>query len=123
MIAASGGYSPASRRTNGRNPPLSSPDHERIGRALRCLRALLQALVPLPGSPFRKHRGAYLPVFQIGVHLLKDVPDLACGNSSRGSSLLPGGPFQPHRRDLHPGFQDRQFHAELLLSDNPLDPR
>jgi hypothetical protein len=51
-----------------RNPPLSSPDHERIGRAFRRLRALLQALVPLPGNPFRKHRGAYIPVFQIGIH-------------------------------------------------------
>jgi hypothetical protein len=51
-----------------RNPPLASPDHERTSRAFRRLRALLQTLVPLPGNPFRKHRGAYIPVFQIGLH-------------------------------------------------------
>jgi hypothetical protein len=26
------------------------------------------ALVPLPGDPFQPHRGAFIPVFKIGVH-------------------------------------------------------
>lgn len=51
-----------------RNPPLTSPTHERVSRAFRRLRALLKTLVPLPGDPFRKHRGAYVPVFQVGLH-------------------------------------------------------
>lgn len=51
-----------------RNPPLASPEYECVSRSFRRFGALLQALVPLPGSPFRKHCGAYIPVFQIGIH-------------------------------------------------------
>lgn len=46
-----------------RNPPVDAPDYERVSKAFRRLRGLLQALVPLPGDPFKKERGAYLPVF------------------------------------------------------------
>ena len=50
-----------------RNPSLGSAEYERVSRAFRRLRKLLMALVPLPGDPFKKHRGAFVPVFQIGV--------------------------------------------------------
>jgi hypothetical protein len=32
------------------------------------LRQLLKGLVSLPGEPFKKHRGAFIPVFQIGTN-------------------------------------------------------
>ena len=51
-----------------RNPPLGSAEYERVSRAFRRLRKLLMALVPLPGDPFQPHRGAFVPVFQIGVN-------------------------------------------------------
>jgi hypothetical protein len=52
-----------------RNPPLGSAEYEQVSRAFRCLRKLLTALVPLPGDPFQPHRGAFVPVFQIGICL------------------------------------------------------
>jgi hypothetical protein len=51
-----------------RNPPLGSAQYERVSRAFRRLRKLLLALVPLPGDPFQPHRGAFVPVFEIGVN-------------------------------------------------------
>jgi hypothetical protein len=51
-----------------RNPPLGSAEYERVSRTFRRLRKLLMALVPLPGDPFRPHRGAFVPAFQIGVN-------------------------------------------------------
>ena len=51
-----------------RNPPLGSLEYERVSRAFRRLRHLLQALVPLPGDPFLKLRGAFIPVFHIHLH-------------------------------------------------------
>lgn len=54
-----------------RNPPLGSAEYERVSRAFRRLRQLLQSLVPLPGDPFKKHRGAFVPLFQVTLH-----PDL-----------------------------------------------
>jgi hypothetical protein len=37
-----------------RNPPLMSIEYERVSRNLRRLRKLLQALVNIPGDPFKK---------------------------------------------------------------------
>jgi len=54
-----------------RNPPLESAAYERVSRSFRRLRRLLQALVPLPGDPFKKHRGAFIPLFNVTLH-----PDL-----------------------------------------------
>ncbi len=51
-----------------RNPPLGSIEYERVSRAFRRLRQLLQALVPLPGDPFKKLRGAFIPLFQVSLH-------------------------------------------------------
>jgi hypothetical protein len=51
-----------------RNPPLGSAEYERVSRRFRRLRKLLMALVPLPGDPFQPHRGAFVPVFLIGVN-------------------------------------------------------
>ena len=51
-----------------RNPSLGSLEYERVSRAFRRLRQLLQALVPLPGDPFKKLRGAFIPVFQVSLH-------------------------------------------------------
>jgi hypothetical protein len=36
-----------------RNPPLSSPENERVSKAFQRLQTLLRTLVPLPGRPFR----------------------------------------------------------------------
>jgi hypothetical protein len=49
-----------------RNPPLGAPDYYRVSKSLLRLRKLLKGLVSLPGEPFRKHRGAFVPIFQIG---------------------------------------------------------
>ena len=54
-----------------RNPPLGSLEYERVSRAFRRLRQLLQALVPLPGDPFKKQHAAFIPLFQVSLH-----PDL-----------------------------------------------
>jgi hypothetical protein len=51
-----------------RNPALGSPDYFRVSKAFSRLRQLLRGLVSLPGDPFRKHRGAFVPVFQVGVN-------------------------------------------------------
>lgn len=51
-----------------RNPPLSSPEYERVSKAFQRLQTLLRALVPLPGKPFRKSSGAFVPIFQIRIH-------------------------------------------------------
>lgn len=51
-----------------RNPPLSSPDYERVSKAFQRLQFLLRALVPLPGKPFRKSARAYVPLFQTRIH-------------------------------------------------------
>jgi hypothetical protein len=40
----------------------------RVSKSFLRLRKLLKGLVSLPGEPFRKHRGAFVPVFQIGVN-------------------------------------------------------
>ncbi len=61
-----------------RNPPLGSPEYERVSRAFRRLRELLQALVPLPGDPFKKLRRAFIPLFQVSLH-----PDLQAGVTER----------------------------------------
>ncbi|MCX6880597.1 MAG: hypothetical protein NTW21_43345 [Verrucomicrobia bacterium] len=59
-----------------RNPPLGSLEYERVSREFRRLRQLLQSLVPLPGDPFKKLRGAFIPLFQVSLH-----PDLEAGIS------------------------------------------
>jgi hypothetical protein len=51
-----------------RNPPLSSPDYDRVSKAFQRLRTLLRAMVPLPGKPFKKSSGAFVPIFQIRIH-------------------------------------------------------
>ena len=51
-----------------RNPPSSSPDYERFSRVFQRLQTLLRALVPLPGKPFQKSVGAFVPLFQARIH-------------------------------------------------------
>ena len=51
-----------------RNPPLASPDYERVSKAFQRLQTLLRTLVPLPGRPFRKSDGAFVPLFQIRIY-------------------------------------------------------
>jgi hypothetical protein len=51
-----------------RNPPISSPDYDRVAKSFNRLQALLRALVPLPGKPFQKSGGAFVPVFQTRIH-------------------------------------------------------
>jgi hypothetical protein len=51
-----------------RNPPLGAPNYYRVSKSFLRLRKLLKGLVSLPGEPLRKHRGAFVPVFQIGVN-------------------------------------------------------
>ena len=52
-------------KSEWQNPPRDSPDYERISKAFRRCQALLRALVPLPGKPFRKERAAHLPLFHV----------------------------------------------------------
>lgn len=61
-----------------RNPSLADAEYFRVSKAFLRLRHLLRSLVPLPGQPFKKVRGAYVPVFRINLH-----PDLAgfCGSA------------------------------------------
>ena len=47
-----------------KNPPKESVDYQRISRSFRRLQKLLATLVPLPGKPFRKSGGAFIPMFQ-----------------------------------------------------------
>jgi hypothetical protein len=49
-------------------PPLSSPDYERVSKIFQRLQTLLRVLVPLPGKPFKKSSGAFVPIFQIRIH-------------------------------------------------------
>jgi hypothetical protein len=51
-----------------RNPPGSAPDYDRVSKAFQRLQNLLRALVPLPGKPFRKSAGAFVPLFQVRIH-------------------------------------------------------
>jgi len=47
------------------NPPKSSPDYGRTCKAFQRLQQLLCALVPLPGKPFRRQGGAYMPLVHV----------------------------------------------------------
>lgn len=49
------------------NPPRDSPDYERVSKAFRRCQDLLRRLVPLPGKPFRKAAGAFVPLFQLRI--------------------------------------------------------
>jgi hypothetical protein len=60
------------------SPSLAYPDYYRASKAFLRLRQLLQGLVPLPGDPFKKQRGAFVPVFQVSLH-----PDLEAGFTRR----------------------------------------
>jgi hypothetical protein len=51
-----------------RNPPSASPDYERVSKAFQRLQTLLRVLVPLPGKPFQKSAGAFVPIFQVQIH-------------------------------------------------------
>ncbi|MCX6875286.1 MAG: hypothetical protein NTW21_15985 [Verrucomicrobia bacterium] len=51
-----------------RTPPLGFLEYERVSRAFRRLKQLLQTLVPMPGDPFKKLRGAFIPLFQVSLH-------------------------------------------------------
>ena len=51
-----------------RNPPKNSPDYDRVSKAFQRLQNLLCSLVPLPGKPFRKSAGAFIPIFQVQIH-------------------------------------------------------
>jgi hypothetical protein len=55
-------------KSEWRNPPGSSADYERVSKAFQRLQALLRALVPLPGKPFQKSGGAFVPLFQARIH-------------------------------------------------------
>lgn len=55
-------------RREWRNPPSSSPDYERVSKAYQRLQTLLRVLVPLPGKPFKKSGGAFVPIFQARIH-------------------------------------------------------
>jgi hypothetical protein len=50
------------------NPSIDDPDYERISQAFRRLRILLAKLIPLPGKPFKRSSGAFVPVFQLRLH-------------------------------------------------------
>lgn len=65
-------------RGEWRNPPVDAPDYERVSKAFLRLRQLLKDLVPLPGEPFRKLRGAYHPEFAARLH-----PDIVSGDPPR----------------------------------------
>jgi hypothetical protein len=51
-----------------RNPPGSSADYDRVCKAFQRLQTLLRTLVPLPGKPYRKSAGAFVPLFQVLIH-------------------------------------------------------
>ncbi len=57
-----------------RNPSLADAEYYRVSKAFLRLRQLLQSLAPPPGQPFKKVRGAFVPVFRIRLH-----PDLLAG--------------------------------------------
>jgi hypothetical protein len=40
----------------------------RVPEAFHRLRALLSQFVPLPGKPFKRSRGAFVPLFEVAVH-------------------------------------------------------
>ena len=40
----------------------------KVRAVIQRLQVLLRTLVPLPGKPFRKSAGAYVPLFQIRIH-------------------------------------------------------
>jgi hypothetical protein len=60
-----------------RNPPGSSPDYDRVSKAFQRLQTFLRALVPLPGKPFKKSAGAFVPLFRVRIHgaVLSKEPD------------------------------------------------
>jgi hypothetical protein len=62
---------------NGAIPRSARPIISGSSKAFLRLRQLLKGLVSLPGDPFRKHRGAYIPVFQIGIHRSL-LPETGC---------------------------------------------
>jgi len=43
-------------------------DYERVSKAFHRLRNLLSQLVSLPGKPFKRSRGAFVPLFEVGIH-------------------------------------------------------
>jgi len=49
------------------HPLKTSPDYDRTCKAFQRLQQLLCALVPLPGKPFRRSRGGYVPLFQVRI--------------------------------------------------------
>jgi hypothetical protein len=51
-----------------RNPSAYAPEYERVSKAFQRLQHLLRALVPVPGKPFNKVEGGFIPVFQIKIH-------------------------------------------------------
>lgn len=51
-----------------RNPSGYSPDYDCISKAFQRLQTLLSSLVPLPGKPFQKSAGAFVPIFQARIH-------------------------------------------------------
>ena len=61
-----------------RNPPSDAPTHESVRKNFKRLDELLRSLVSLPGKPFRRMRGAFIPVFQVNLH-----PDLGPGLTQR----------------------------------------
>ncbi|NQX00584.1 hypothetical protein HQ447_07970 [bacterium] len=58
---------PAAAKGAWRNPPSSSPDDDRVSKAIQRLQTLLQTLVPLPGKPYHKSGAAFVPLFQIRI--------------------------------------------------------
>jgi hypothetical protein len=54
-------------RQEWRNPASDAAGHNKVRKQFLRLERLLAALVPLPGSPFRRHRGRFVPVFQVAL--------------------------------------------------------
>ena len=50
------------------NPAVTDRSHERVSRAFHRLRSLLKGLVPIPGDPFKRQSGAWVPAFEITLH-------------------------------------------------------
>lgn len=58
-------------------PPSGHQHHDRDTKSFQRLRDLLRSLIPIPGKPFRRESGAYVPNFTIRLHPDLQRPDLS----------------------------------------------
>jgi hypothetical protein len=93
-----------------RNPPLSSPDYERVSKAFQRLQTLLRALVPLPAKPFQKSSGAFVPIFNTWFQLpcSKALGMARIVNEEDGRSPEHRTPNIRRRLSAMPGRVERQ---------------